>query len=160
MARSEALLRLTSRLIARRDALRQVLSEEVSRLRDRPEVVGHGDQVDAAVDAAGDEISTRLAEIESRELAEIEDALRRIAEGRYGRCESCGGRIPAMRLNVLPCTARCIACQRRDETRGRSEARHAAAEPWSKLDERSGLYDIGDQMPSYEDFSVRIECPV
>lgn len=160
MARSDALLRLTSRLIARRDALRKTLHEEVSRLRERSEVVGYGDHADAAVDSASDEICSRLAEIESRELAEIEEALRRIAEGTYGRCESCGGRIPAMRLNILPCTTRCVACQRRDERRGRSVPRIGETEPWSNLDERPELYGNGDRMSSFEDFSVRIECTI
>jgi DnaK suppressor protein len=134
MTRGDALIRLTARLIARRDALRKVLAEDVSRLREPSEVVGHGDQVDAAVDSANDEICSRLAEIESRELAEIEQTLRRIAERRYGRCTACGGRIPASRLNALPCTTRCIDCQRRDERRNRSEAQSPDAGGWERVD--------------------------
>ena len=41
-----------------------------------------GDNVDAAVDTANDEISSQLVEIESRELGQIEHALQRIVEGR------------------------------------------------------------------------------
>jgi DnaK suppressor protein len=155
MSRSQTLIRLTSRLIARRDALRKILSEEVNRLRQRPDFLGHGDEADAAVDTAGDEICSRLAEIESRELTEIEETLRRLAQGTYGRCESCGGRIPAMRLNVLPCTTRCIACQRRDEGRGRSRPHRTAGESWSDLDGTSGIYGDDDRRPIDEDFCVR-----
>lgn len=160
MARSDTLLRLTSRLIARRDALRKALSEEVSRLRERSEVVGHGDQADAAVDSANDEICSRLAEIESRELAEIEEALRRIAAGTYGRCNSCGGRIPSKRLEVLPCTTRCIDCQRRDEGRSRPGSRHPHGEPWSNVDDGPELFGIGDRIGSYDNFSVRLACTI
>ncbi len=133
MSRGDALIRLTSRLIARRDALRRVLAEDVSRLREPSEVVGHGDHVDAAVDSSNDEICSRLAEIESRELAEIEQTLGRIAERRYGRCTACGGRISASRLNALPCTTRCIDCQRRIESRSRSEAKYPDADRWERV---------------------------
>lgn len=158
MTRSDALLRLTTRLIARRDSLRKVLADEVGRLREPTETIANGDQVDAAVASAHDEICSRLAEIESRELAEIEAALRRIAEGRYGRCESCGGRIPAMRLGVLPCTTRCIACQRRDEGRYPSESRHLGAKAWERGDKGSYPIGNGDPVSSYDRHSVHIEC--
>lgn len=128
MTASNSLLRLTSRLMSQRNALRKVLEEDVSRLREPSEVVGFGDTVDAAVDSANDEVCSRLAEIESRELAGIEQALRRIAEGRYGRCETCGGRIPAARLVALPCTTRCIECQRRDEKHSHPMATTPCAE--------------------------------
>ena len=76
---------------------------------------GVGDQVDAAVDAANEEISSQLVEIESRELGQIEHALERIAAGVYGRCEFCGGKISATRLNALPYANSCIDCQRENE---------------------------------------------
>jgi DnaK suppressor protein len=146
MDREHALLRLTSRLIARRDALRRVLAEDVSRLREPSDVVGYGDNADAAVDSANDEICSRLAEIESRELAEIEHALRRIAEGRYGRCESCGGRIPAPRLMALPCTTRCIGCRRQDERWSHSGDEHSDSSGWERVDVETEQGENGAQM--------------
>jgi DnaK suppressor protein len=159
MSRGEVLIRLTSRLIARRDALRKVLAEEVSRLREPSEIVGYGDHMDAAVDSANDEICSRMAEIESRELTEIEQALCRIAEGHYGHCASCGSRIPAARLNALPYTTRCIACQRRDEMFSRSDVDDHDEGRWESVDE--GPYFGGsDTAMSFEDYSIRIESPV
>lgn len=137
MSRSDALLRLTSRLIDRRNALRKVVAEDVSRLRALSEIVGNGDQIDRAVDSANDEICSRLAEIESRELAEIEATLRRIAEGKYGRCESCNGRIPAARLNALPCTTRCIECRRSEEQQARPRVAPRDAAEWPTADDRA-----------------------
>ncbi len=90
MARKDALLRLTSRLVSRRDALRKAINGDLD-FRKFSEVSGVGDNVDAAVDSANDEISSQLVEIESRELGQIEHALQRIAAGVYGRCEFCGG---------------------------------------------------------------------
>ena len=41
-----------------------------------------GDMLDAALDSAQDEISSQLAEVESRELTQIETALERMLGGR------------------------------------------------------------------------------
>jgi RNA polymerase-binding transcription factor DksA len=46
-------------------------------------------------------------------LAQVTEALRRIAEGRYGICEKCGGAIPRERLEVLPHARFCVPCQQR-----------------------------------------------
>src|SRR5690606_7204685 len=43
-------------------------------------------------------------------LAEIEAALRRIDEGTYGRCASCGELINPERLEILPFTTLCVTC--------------------------------------------------
>ena len=65
MARKDALLRLTSRLIARRDALRKALNGDLDSFRRFSELNAVGDNVDAAVDSANDEICSQLVEIES-----------------------------------------------------------------------------------------------
>jgi DnaK suppressor protein len=41
-------------------------------------------------------------------LAQIDAALVRLAEGRYGRCENCGQPIGAARLAARPLTTACI----------------------------------------------------
>ncbi len=43
-------------------------------------------------------------------LSEVEEALRRIKGGTYGVCESCGCRIPKVRLNFLPAASMCVKC--------------------------------------------------
>lgn len=51
--------------------------------------------------------------LESRSLARYETltgALRRLAEGTYGRCASCGNPIPYGRLAVMPEAMHCVAC--------------------------------------------------
>jgi len=42
----------------------------------------------------------------------IHAALRRIAEGTYGICQRCGGRIDRARLEIIPHTNLCIDCAR------------------------------------------------
>jgi len=137
MARKDALLRLHSRLVARRDALRKALSGDLESLRQIASFDVVGDQVDAAVDTANDEINSQLVEIESRELGQIEHALQRIVEGVYGRCEFCGGKIAEPRLNALPYTSSCIDCQRENELRGGSGfAGGADDQRWAKIYEK------------------------
>jgi DnaK suppressor protein len=123
MARNEALLNLRAILIRRRDALRSALAGDLTLLRElRSE--SPGDVVDAAYDSAQDEISSQLAEVESRELANIENALERMKAGKYGLCEVCNDKIPMARLNALPYATMCIECQRELERSGGGYAAH------------------------------------
>jgi DnaK suppressor protein len=55
------------------------------------------------------ELLTR-ASAARRALADVEDALARLAGGRYGLCEACGGTIPARRLTAAPETRYCPQC--------------------------------------------------
>jgi RNA polymerase-binding protein DksA len=50
-------------------------------------------------------------------LRQVNDALRRMDEGTYGRCEVCGKEIPIERLEALPHATRCIEDQAREEGR-------------------------------------------
>jgi DnaK suppressor protein len=58
---------------------------------------------------------------DSGALAEIKSALDRIADGTFGICDQCGGRIPAKRLDALPWARFCISCQESFEGRGRED---------------------------------------
>jgi len=136
MARKDALLRLHSRLVTRRDALRKALNGDLDSLREYKSTFDVGDSVDAAVDTANDEISSQLVELESRELEQIERALTRIVQGLYGRCEFCGEKIAEARLNALPYTSTCIDCQRESERNGRDFAARQETNRWAKLSDR------------------------
>lgn len=129
MTRKESILKLRDLLMVRRNALRKALAGDLSLLKQLREQTG-GDVVDAALDAAQDEISSQLAEVESRELANIERALTRIKNGSYGECEICGGKIPLARLNALPYATSCIECQRAAENNG---AGGGGSGDWSRV---------------------------
>ena len=51
-----------------------------------------------------------------RLLEQIDDALRRMDAGTYGRCERCGEWIEPERLEAIPYARLCLECKRRDET--------------------------------------------
>ncbi len=129
MSRKDAILNMRQVLIKRRDALRKALAGDLSLLREL-KAPASGDVVDAALDSVQDEISSQLAEVESRELARIEYALEHMRNGHYGICEGCGTNIPMARLNALPYATYCIKCQREAERQG---ATSAADVDWSRL---------------------------
>ena len=130
MSRKEAILNIRQILVLRRDALRKALAGELSLLKELNAQQTSGDMVDAALDSVQDEISSQLAEVESRELARIEYAMERMREGQFGICEGCGTGIPMARLNALPYATYCIKCQREAERQG---AASAADVDWSRL---------------------------
>jgi DnaK suppressor protein len=142
LARKDALLRLHARLVARRDALRKALNGDLDGFREIAALDVVGDNVDAAVDNANDEISSQLVEIESRELSQIEHALQRIVDGQYGRCEFCNEKIAEARLNALPYTNSCIDCQRENERSGMSFRSGGEAPRWEKIRDKG--FDDGD----------------
>lgn len=111
--RSTTLQRIRTLLMKRRDALRRALADDVDLLRGAPDIVG--DEADAALETAAGEASSQLAEVESRELLEIENALSRLKEGSYGKCETCEKAIAPPRLTALPYATLCIKCAREDE---------------------------------------------
>ncbi len=154
MARKDALLRLTSRLISRRDALRKALNGDLDSFRKFSELNGVGDNVDAAVDCANDEICSQLVEIESRELGQIEHALERIAAGVYGRCEFCGGKIAEPRLNALPYTNSCIDCQRENERSGQTRGFDPESKRWAKIYEKPMEDGESDSKINLSDFEM------
>jgi DnaK suppressor protein len=44
------------------------------------------------------------------QLAEVDRALAKCAEGTFGTCDVCGSAIPAGRLEVHPWAVRCVGC--------------------------------------------------
>jgi RNA polymerase-binding transcription factor DksA len=68
------------------------------------------------------ELALNLASGRQENLYDIEDAIRRIDEGTYGVCESCGGPIEHPRLKALPFAKKCVACQSASE-KGRTRYR-------------------------------------
>lgn len=70
---------------------------------------------DMATDLYDREFSLELAEGERLRLIAIDDAIKRIDEGSYGKCENCGGPIPRQRLKAMPQAVNCIKCQEKME---------------------------------------------
>lgn len=65
---------------------------------------------DIGSDNFDQDFTLSLMEHDEDRLEMIEQALERIEEGKYGRCEECDAVIPKARLNALPFTLFCVKC--------------------------------------------------
>ena len=130
MARKDAIAKLKSVLVSRRDALRKALDGDFSALQALRDQAS-GDVVDFALYSAQDELNSQLAEVESRELKQIETAIKKMADGSYGICEMCEKNIPLARLNALPYASLCISCQTKVEPLG---------EDWNREEENDEVF--------------------
>jgi DnaK suppressor protein len=90
------------------DAAQRALGES-----QEAESAAGGSLADVASDLAEQELDLTLARAEQARLADVEAALVRIAEGRFGQCLDCGRAIAAARLRALPWTAYCYRCAAR-----------------------------------------------
>ncbi|MBU4305690.1 MAG: TraR/DksA C4-type zinc finger protein [Candidatus Omnitrophica bacterium] len=70
---------------------------------------------DVASDSFERELSWDRASGEQKVLFHIDDALRRIEEGVYGICESCGKKISKARLKAIPYALLCRTCKEKHE---------------------------------------------
>lgn len=66
---------------------------------------------DATSDALRHEVGERRAAARTA-LADIEEALRRIEQGGYGRCDACNAYLSHPRLAAIPMAPMCGSCQR------------------------------------------------
>jgi DnaK suppressor protein len=131
MARKDALLKITKILLARRNELRKRLGADLQDLGYGSS--GSGDIADAAFGTTGEELASQLAQMEANELNQIELALQRIKQGRYGICDICEKKIPVMRLNALPYSIMCVKCQQEAEKDDDWLSYRMQSADWSQL---------------------------
>ena len=70
---------------------------------------------DTGSDSFAQEFSLELLQRDETTLGEITEALDRIEDGSFGRCEGCNDWIPKTRLNAMPYARNCVSCQREAE---------------------------------------------
>jgi DnaK suppressor protein len=115
------------------DRRREILSEVQSRIKDvRTE--GQGGLTAGVVDAEEtsvadiqEDIELALIQMKAETLTRINEALGRLEENTYGRCNECGQEITPQRLRALPFAIRCKDCE---------EARERAAERERQMSSR------------------------
>ena len=92
----------------------QLLEEELSHRLER--ISGDlasdhsADFAEQVTERENDEVLQGLQLETDAALTQIRGALRKVEEGAYGICESCGKEIGAERLKVMPFATRCIHC--------------------------------------------------
>ena len=73
------------------------------------------DPVDLAVRNYSKNVMLAVSENESRQLAEIDQALTRIEDDEYGNCQNCEKPINPKRLQAIPWARYCLDCQELQE---------------------------------------------
>ena len=98
-------------------ALATLRDEHPGSLDEEVEEIGASDNhlAETATATLGREIDYTLGENSGQVLAAIDSALRRIDEGTYGTCVSCGEQIRYERLEATPWASLCIDCKRKAE---------------------------------------------
>lgn len=74
---------------------------------------------DIATDSYDREFSLGLASNAQDILYQIDEALKRVKEKRFGSCLLCEKPIPKKRLTALPYAGMCVPCQSKEETKRR-----------------------------------------
>ncbi len=69
------------------------------------------DPVDLAVRNYSKNVMLAVSENESKQLTLIDEALARVEDKEYGKCQNCGKDINAKRLAAIPWARYCLACQ-------------------------------------------------
>jgi len=111
------------------DRRREILSEVQSRIKDvRSEgagglTAGVVDAEETSVADIQEDIELALIQMKAETLTRINEALGRLEENTYGRCNECGQEISPQRLRALPFAIRCKDCE---EARERAMAREKA----------------------------------
>lgn len=102
--------RFRDELLARAQQLGEILHHDAQAAESSGEREV-GDFKDAAAEESMASIGAAQAAHAAVELAQVQAALRRIAEGTYGECIDCGDPIDLRRLESLPATPYCAPCQ-------------------------------------------------
>ncbi len=104
---------------------KEVLQRQRAELLDRVERTHHhihereevsADFAEQNIDRSNDDVVLQLDAEGREEIIQIDAALERIEEGRYGVCVECGRDINPERLDAIPHAAMCINCAREGDT--------------------------------------------
>lgn len=106
-------------LLEQRKAIVESLATQSDDMKDLVKTVESGDEADVAADVIDRALLTAIGTQDAKRLQQIDNALDRIYQGKYGRCIGCGKDIPQARLEVLPYTQMCVACASAAERRNR-----------------------------------------
>jgi DnaK suppressor protein len=97
---------------------RELLSTERERVREQLRQLGHDGERSGFDENFADsgQVTAERGEVEAligsllEALEDVDRAIGKIDDDRYGVCESCGATIPAARLEAMPTARMCITC--------------------------------------------------
>ncbi len=106
-------------LLGRLRSLESKIGSRLGELVDQRDALA--DTTDIASEESDRDMTLRVHDHERKIIEEIRAALRRIEEGDYGVCESCGDDIGEKRLLARPVATHCIDCMTEIEAAQRRE---------------------------------------
>ena len=106
---------IRQQLTARYEAI-QTRLQKISRDVQHVNEPLNADFAEQAVERENDEVLDALDSSIRAEMGQLQVTLKRLYEGAYGVCESCGNPIPIKRLEALPHASRCVACAEKAQT--------------------------------------------
>ena len=109
----EQIMELHNRLVEQANDLVQSSLKAMDELTQQQNL--DPDSLDIAVSESNRELSLRFANRERKLLGKIRSAIKRIYEGEYGACVSCGVKIGYKRLKARPVATMCIDCKTEQE---------------------------------------------
>lgn len=107
LAERERLKKALARKMGAREAGMVEMTDELSMYDQHPADVG-SELYEREKDAG-------LQENLEMRLVQVDRAMQRLAEGKYGTCERCGGTIDSLRLEALPEATLCVECARNEQ---------------------------------------------
>jgi DnaK suppressor protein len=114
-----------TRLVAERDRVQEVhaaagrLTASATEAAERELSSAEQHPAELATETMERELDQSLVEHAEQELTEIEAALERVQEGRYGLCEACAKPISDARLEAMPAARYCVEDQAKHSRNGR-----------------------------------------
>lgn len=116
------LLRFKKLLLKRREELLDEISAIGRNTSSKSQRDAAGDlsgytyhMADLATDSFDRDLSFNRASTEQRIIYEIDEALKRIEDGSFGKCLRCDKKIKTKRLSIVPYAKFCISCQKDEE---------------------------------------------
>lgn len=110
---------MKAKLLEQKKTLLDSLADQSEDMKNLVKTVESGDEADVAADVIDRQLLTSIGTQDAIRLQQIENALDRINQDKYGRCIKCGKEIPEERLEVLPYALMCIQCASAEERRNR-----------------------------------------
>jgi DnaK suppressor protein len=96
-------------------SLHKKLSEEMEGLSRHIHEPVDKNLLDSASENEDKEITQIEDMIEEDQIHQVEEALQRIMDHKYGICEDCGKGIPFERLKIIPYVRYCVKCEGKHE---------------------------------------------
>lgn len=110
---------MNKKLLAQREVLMGSLAEQSNDMRSLVKTSDSGDVADIASDAIDRALLDSMGAQDAERLRQIDNALDKIREGKYGICMRCNREIPQARLKALPFAVMCVTCTEEMERGGR-----------------------------------------